>query len=170
MIFYIVLSWLIISIFAYGILRWRDDGRMMESHKYLSALTGSIIIFNGAIYFLVPLLTGYLAELLSFLFSKKGSFIYFEASFLIFGSTLSLLNFWSAFRRKNALQYAIFGLFTAFVIVSLLADLSEPIPPGWHTSFAQDFSQDYLVSFLALGLSLNLVIVFFRLLPELNDE
>jgi hypothetical protein len=170
----ISIPYILISLLSFVILRIRKDKRFFYSNNFLIGVTTLLIVFCGTVNLFYTLFqawySGYLYEFYAFQIRMHESLFYAKSGLIIFVVILSFLNLRSSFRKNFKIQILLLILFVGIALINYLFSILSTVTPGWHTTIGVDSNFFNFLNIFTLGVTLNLVIVNFKLIPELREE
>lgn len=166
----ISIPYTIIALLSYFNLLIRKDNRFIYSNNFLIAVTTLIILFSGSVNLLIAWHSGYLQELLTFQIRIYSKILYLRFGLIVFAAVLSLLNLRQFFRKNFKIQIVLLVLFIGITLINYSFNTLYIITPGWHTTIGDILYYFNFLSIFILGIVLNLIIVKFKLIPELRAE
>jgi len=162
----IALPYVLISIFALFLWLKKGDKRLFYSNGLVMGIITLVITVIGLYEILIAWYAGYIYEEIALHQRAWGEFLYARYGLLIFTILLGLLHLNRSVRSYSIVYFLLIMAYCVHIAFDPLPFLGS-LTPGWHSSVR---STSRFVSFFPFLISLNLLVLYFKLIPELEEE
>ena len=166
----ISIPYILLALLSYFVFFKGKDKKLFYANNFLIAMATLFFGLRASVGLFEIWYGAVIYELFAYESRFFGKFFYLKYGLTISAIILSLLNFRLSIRKNFKIQILLLVIFIGLAIINYSFGSFRNVTPGWHTTIGpKSFNPNFLPLF-TLGIALNLLIINFKLIPELRTD